>query len=83
VSYVLGVDYYKLLEMSFFFPANTFIGGKKLYVFRRKKRIFLEMLLIGVPDCLSKKLARTATSKDGDHIHGPLEVKQHLQFSRI
>jgi hypothetical protein len=31
--------------MTFFFPANTFLGVIKLHVFRRKNMIFLEMLL--------------------------------------
>jgi hypothetical protein len=33
---MLGVDYWKLLEMTFFIPSNTFLGVVKLHVFMKK-----------------------------------------------
>ena len=33
---LLGVKYWKLLEMFFFIPSNIVLGVAKLYVFRRK-----------------------------------------------
>jgi len=40
----LGVNFWKLLEMTLFFHPNIFLGVVKLYVFRRKNKILLEML---------------------------------------
>jgi hypothetical protein len=45
----LGVDYWKLLEMTFSIPPNTFWVVAKLHVFRRKHWMLLEML--GVELC--------------------------------
>jgi len=37
VFYIIRVDYWKLLEMTFFFSPNTVLGVAKLHVFGRKK----------------------------------------------
>jgi hypothetical protein len=34
---LLEANYFKLLEMYFFYPSHAFWGVKKIYVFRRKK----------------------------------------------
>jgi hypothetical protein len=36
ILYILGVSYWKLLEMTFFIPPNTFLGVAKLHILGKK-----------------------------------------------
>jgi hypothetical protein len=56
-SDILGVDYWKLLEMVLFIPLNTFWRVGKLYGFGKK---FLEMLRLGFGQDLGSVTLRDA-----------------------